>query len=93
MPQIKGVILKLFTLKPKKPNSGLRKVCLLRTKSKNILSYIPGFNSKLNVYNIVLVRHGKTKDLPGLKYRVIRGKYDSNCVIRKSSRSLYGCKK
>lgn len=94
MPQIKGIVLKSFVLKPRKPNSALRKVVLIKTKKLgNILSYVPGFKSNLNIYNIVLCKWGKTKDLTGFKLKVIRGKYDSNSVIRKTSRSLYGCKK
>jgi small subunit ribosomal protein S12 len=94
-PQKKGVCLKIFTRTPKKPNSALRKVARLRLSSKQkIVAYIPGEGHSLHQYSTVLMRGGRVKDLPGVKYHLIRGKYDFLGVKnRKNSRSKYGTKK
>lgn len=91
----KGKIIKLFNMKPKKPNSAQRKVAKLLIKPNiYIKAYIPGEGNNLNIHNIVLIKGGRTKDLPGLKYKIVRGKYDCNGVINRiTSRSKYGCKK
>lgn len=94
-PQVKGVCYKVFTISPRKPNSAVRKVAkvLLSTK-KIITAYIVGEGHNLQEHSIVLVRGGRTKDLPGVKYKVIRGVYDCQGVQgRKTSRSKYGVKK
>ncbi|MGX7576839.1 30S ribosomal protein S12 [Candidatus Vidania fulgoroideorum] len=94
-PQKRGVCLKVYTTTPKKPNSALRKVAKVRlSNGKKIISYIPGEGHNLQEHSIVLVRGGRVKDLPGVKYHIIRGKYDSSGVEgRKTSRSKYGTKK
>ena len=91
----KGKIIKLFTMKPKKPNSAQRKVAKLLIKPNfYIKAFIPGEGNNLNIHNIVLIKGGRTKDLPGLKYKIIRGKYDCSSVNNRiSSRSKYGTKK
>lgn len=91
----KAKIIKLFNMKPKKPNSAQRKVAKLFIKPNiYIKAYIPGEGHNLNIHNIVLIKGGRTKDLPGLKYKIIRGKYDCSGVINRiTSRSKYGCKK
>lgn len=76
-PQMKGVVLKTIIKKPKKPNSGNRKAVLVRlSNGREVSAYIPGEGHNLQEHNIVLVRGGRTKDVPGLKYKVIRGAYD-----------------
>lgn len=82
-PQIKGLTLKVYTMTPKKPNSALRKVAKIKLnkfigdkKQNIIIAYIPGEKHTLSIHNMVLIRAGKTKDLPGLKYKVIRGVLD-----------------
>lgn len=79
-PQIKGVIVKVFTCTPKKPNSALRKVANVLIKNNNqfkiISAYIPGEKHSLIPHNVVLIRPGKTQDLPGFKYKIIRGVLD-----------------
>jgi len=82
-PQIKGLTLKIYTMTPKKPNSALRKVAKIKLKrglgkkkQKIIIAYIPGESHSLSIHNLVLIRPGKTKDLPGLKYKIIRGVLD-----------------
>ena len=92
-PQRKGIIVKLLTLKPKKPNSAIRKIAKVKIDNKIIRAYIPGVGHSLAVYNQVLIRNGRTPDLPGLNFKIIRGTLDCLPVIRKTSRSLYGCKK
>jgi small subunit ribosomal protein S12 len=94
-PQKKGVCLKVFTRTPKKPNSALRKVARLRlTTKKRITAYIPGEGHTLQEYSTVLMRGGRVKDLPGVKYHLVRGKYDFlGLKNRKQSRSKYGTKK
>ena len=94
-PQKKGVCLKLFLRTPKKPNSALRKLVKLRlTNEKIINAYIPGEGHKLQEYSIVIIRGGRVKDLPGIKYKLIRGKLDfSGIRDRKHGRSKYGTKR
>lgn len=94
-PQKKGVCLKVFTRTPKKPNSALRKVVRLRLSTKKrTTAYIPGEGHTLQEYSSVLMRGGRVKDLPGVKYHLIRGKYDFlGLKNRKQARSKYGTKK
>jgi len=95
-PQKKGFCLKIFTMNPKKPNSAVRKVARIRLRNKNeITGYIPGIGyNSLQKYSAVLVRGGRVKDLPGVKYHIIRNKLDLVPLYgRKSSRSKYGVKK
>ena len=93
-PQQRGVCLKVFTRTPKKPNSALRKVARVRLSNGQIISaYIPGEGHTLQEYSSVLVRGGRVKDLPGVKYHLIRGCYDlTGLEKRKTSRSKYGTK-
>jgi small subunit ribosomal protein S12 len=93
-PQLRGVCLKVFTRTPKKPNSALRKVARVRLSNGEIVSaYIPGEGHNLQEYSSVLVRGGRVKDLPGVKYHLVRGCYDlTGLVKRKTSRSKYGTK-
>ena len=94
-PQKKGVCLKVFTRTPKKPNSAIRKVARLRISTKKkITAYIPGEGHTLQEYSTVLMRGGRVKDLPGVKYHLIRGKYDFlGLKNRRKARSKYGTKK
>jgi len=94
-PQKKGVCIKIFLRTPKKPNSALRKLVKLRlSNSKKIMAYIPGEGHKLQEYSTVIIRGGRVKDLPGIKYHLIRGKLDfTGLTQRKTSRSKYGTKK
>lgn len=94
-PQKKGVCTKVFLRTPKKPNSALRKLATLKlTNGKRIAAYIPGEGHNLQEYSTVLIRGGRVKDLPGIKYHLVRGKYDfSGLKTRKTSRSKYGTKK
>jgi small subunit ribosomal protein S12 len=95
-PQKKGVCLKVFVMTPRKPNSAIRKVIrVLLSNYKKITSYIPGMNGhSLQKHSVVLIRGGNTKDLPGLKYKTIRGKLDLLGVIgRAQARSKYGVRK
>ena len=94
-PQRLGVCLRVFTRTPKKPNSALRKVAKVRlTTSSDISAYIPGEGHNLQEHSVVLIRGGRVKDLPGVKYHVIRGVMDSQGVLqRRQSRSKYGTKK
>jgi small subunit ribosomal protein S12 len=90
----KGKIIKIFTMKPKKPNSAQRKVAKVLIKPNIIIkAYISGEKHNLNIHNIVLIKGGKTQDLPGLKFKIVRGVYDCSPVERITSRSKYGCKK
>ena len=93
-PQKRGVCLLVKTMTPKKPNSALRKVARVRLSNKQeVTAYIPGEGHNLAEHSIVLVRAGRVKDLPGVKYHIIRGKYDTAGVDkRKTSRSKYGTK-
>lgn len=94
-PQRKGVCFRVYTRTPKKPNSALRKVAKIRlTNSAEIIASIPGEGHNLQEHSVVLIRGGRVKDLPGVKYRVVRGTLDLQGVInRKQSRSKYGTKK
>jgi small subunit ribosomal protein S12 len=94
-PQKRGVCTVVKTMTPKKPNSALRKVARVRLSNKiEVTAYIPGEGHNLAEHSVVLVRGGRVKDLPGVKYHVVRGVYDSEGVAnRKSSRSKYGVKK
>lgn len=91
----RGVILSVRTMTPRKPNSALRKVCRVRLSNKmEVTAYIPGEGHDLAEHSIVLVRSGRVKDLAGVKYQVVRGKYDTKGVVgRINGRSLYGAKK
>jgi small subunit ribosomal protein S12 len=93
-PQCKGICLKVYTRTPKKPNSALRKVAKIKLTNKNIITcYIPGIGHTLQEHSIVLVRGGRIPDLPGVKYHLIRGKYDLLGILyRRTSRSKYGTK-
>ena len=93
-PQKKGICTKLVLRAPKKPNSALRKLVKLRlTNKKHIYAYIPGEGHSLQEYSTVLIRGGRVKDLPGVKYHLIRGKLDLlGLKNRKTSRSKYGTK-
>ena len=94
-PQRKGICLKVFTKSPKKPNSALRKVAKIRLSNfKEIIAYIPGEGYALEEHNYVLIRGGKVQDLPGIRYKIIRGALDVHGVkTRKNSRSKYGVKR
>lgn len=94
-PQRKGICIRIYTINPKKPNSAERKVAkILLTTNKSIIGYIPGEGHTLKEHSIVLIRGGKVKDLPGVRYHLIRGVYDFNSVLnRKTSRSKYGKKR
>ena len=94
-PQRKGVCVRVFTRTPKKPNSALRKVARVKlTTGKMVTSYIPGEGHNLQEHSVVLVRGGRVKDLPGVKYHLVRGKYDLHSIRkRKQSRSKYGTKR
>lgn len=94
-PQKKGICLKIFTMTPKKPNSALRKVARIRlTNGFQVTTHIPGEGHNLQEYSIVLIRGGRARDLPSVRYKVIRGKYDLASVQnRVSRRSKYGIKK
>lgn len=94
-PQKKGVCMKVFTQTPKKPNSAIRKVARIRlSNDRKVSVYIPGEGHNLQQYSTVLMRGGRVKDLPGIKYHCIRGKYDFQGVKdRKVARSKYGTKK
>ena len=94
-PQRKGVCFRVYTRTPKKPNSALRKVAKIRlTNSSEIIASIPGEGHNLQEHSVVLIRGGRVKDLPGVKYRVVRGTLDLQGVVnRKQSRSKYGTKK
>ncbi len=94
-PQKRGVCVRVYTVNPKKPNSAIRKVAKVRlSNGREVVAYIPGEGHNLQEHSVVLVRGGRVKDLPGVKYHIIRGKYDAGGVEgRKNSRSLYGTKK
>lgn len=91
----RGVVLLVKTMTPKKPNSALRKVARVRLSNKQeVTAYIPGIGHELAEHSIVMVRGGRVKDLPGVKYHIVRGKYDAAGVTgRKKARSRYGTKK
>ena len=94
-PQKKGICIKILTRSPKKPNSALRKIAKIRLSSnKEIIAYIPGEGYALQEHNYVLIKGGKVQDLPGVRYKIIRGALDVNGVKNRiSSRSKYGVKK
>ena len=93
-PQKKGICVKIYNRTPKKPNSALRKVAKIKlSNGKKVEAYIPGEKHNLQEFSVVLMRGGRVPDLPGVKYHLIRGKYDFNGVKnRKTSRSKYGTK-
>jgi len=94
-PQRRGVCLQVKTQTPKKPNSALRKVARVRlTNAVEVTAYIPGVGHNLQEHSIVLVRGGRVKDLPGVRYHIVRGVLDTAGVVdRKKSRSKYGAKR
>jgi small subunit ribosomal protein S12 len=94
-PLKRGICVKVFTATPKKPNSALRKVARVKlTNGMEVTAYIPGEGHKLQEHSIVLIRGGRVKDLPGVRYHIVRGKLDCAGVEkRKQSRSKYGVKK
>ena len=94
-PQIKGICVKVYTRTPKKPNSAIRKVTKVKLSTKKTVEvYIPGEGHNLRQYSVVLIRGGRVPDLPGVKYKCVRGKYDLVAVPdRKTARSIYGGKK
>jgi len=91
----KGVCTKVFTTTPKKPNSALRKVARVKlSNGDEVTAYIPGIGHNLQEHSVVLVRGGRVKDLPGVRYHIVRAKYDASGVEgRKQQRSKYGAKK
>ncbi len=93
-PQKRGVCTRVYTTTPKKPNSALRKVARVRlTNAMEVTSYIPGVGHNLQEHSIVMIRGGRVKDLPGIRYHIIRGSLDTAGVAnRKQSRSKYGAK-
>nr|YP_007475567.1 ribosomal protein S12 [Podocarpus totara]QYB20871.1 ribosomal protein S12 [Afrocarpus falcatus]BBF90703.1 ribosomal protein S12 [Afrocarpus gracilior]AER45529.1 rps12 [Podocarpus totara]AGE65863.1 ribosomal protein S12 [Podocarpus totara]UWV18372.1 ribosomal protein S12 [Afrocarpus falcatus] len=94
-PQRRGVCARVYTITPKKPNSALRKVARVRLTSRyEITAYIPGINHNLQEHSVVLVRGGRVKDLPGVRYHIVRGTLDAVPVKdRQQGRSKYGVKK
>jgi small subunit ribosomal protein S12 len=94
-PQKRGVCVRVYTTTPKKPNSALRKVARVRlTNGIEVTTYIPGIGHNLQEHSVVLIRGGRVKDLPGVRYHIIRGSLDASGVAnRKKSRSKYGAKK
>ncbi|HHL71751.1 MAG TPA: 30S ribosomal protein S12 [Bacteroidetes bacterium] len=94
-PQRRGVCTRVYTTTPKKPNSALRKVARVRlTNGFEVTAYIPGEGHNLQEHSIVLIRGGRVKDLPGVRYHIVRGVYDTSGVQdRKQARSKYGTKK
>src|SRR5208283_1825852 len=94
-PQKRGVCTRVYTVTPKKPNSALRKVARVRLTNKmEVICYIPGVGHNLQEHSIVMIRGGRVKDLPGVRYHIIRGTLDTQGVSdRKQSRSKYGAKR
>ena len=94
-PQKRGVCTRVYTTTPKKPNSALRKVARVRlTNNMEVTAYIPGIGHNLQEHSVVLIRGGRVKDLPGVRYKVIRAALDASGVAdRKQGRSKYGAKK
>lgn len=98
-PQLKGLTVKIYTMTPKKPNSALRKVAKVKLNKplvngrKYVIAYIPGEKHTITLHNSVLMIPKKTKDLPGIKYQILRGVLDAKPPIRTTSRSKYGKKK
>lgn len=93
-PQKKGVCLKVYTRTPKKPNSAIRKIAKVKLTNKlEVIAYIPGETHNLQEHSVILMRGGRVKDLPGVQYHLIRGKFDFHGLPnRKKSRSKYGTK-
>jgi small subunit ribosomal protein S12 len=93
-PQKRGVCIQVRTMTPKKPNSALRKICRVRlTNGMEVTAYIPGEGHNLQEHSVVLIRGGRVKDLPGVRYHVVRGTLDAGGVTnRKQGRSKYGAK-
>ncbi len=91
----RGVCLKVTTTTPKKPNSALRKICRVRlSNGMEVTAYIPGIGHNLQEHSIVMVKGGRTKDLPGVRYKVVRGVYDAQAVQKRmQGRSRYGAKR
>lgn len=94
-PQKRGVCIRVYTTTPKKPNSALRKVARIRlTNGHEVIGYIPGEGHNLQEHSVVLIRGGRVKDLPGVRYHILRGTLDTQGVKdRKQGRSKYGAKK
>ena len=94
-PQVRGVCVRVYTVTPRKPNSALRKVARVKlTNGYEVTAYIPGEGHSLQEHSVVLLRGGKVKDLPGVKYHIVRGALDTTGVQkRKKGRSLYGAKR
>ena len=94
-PQKRGVCTRVYTTTPKKPNSALRKVARVRlTNGMEVTAYIPGEGHNLQEHSIVLIEGGRVKDLPGVRYHIVRGSHDTSGVVdRKTSRSRYGAKR
>lgn len=94
-PQRRGVCVRVYTTTPKKPNSALRKVARVRlTTGIEVTAYIPGIGHNLQEHSVVLIRGGRVKDLPGIRYHIVRGTLDTQGVQnRKQSRSKYGAKR
>jgi len=94
-PQKRGVCTRVYTTTPKKPNSAMRKVARVRlTNGKEVNAYIPGEGHNLQEHSVVLIRGGRVKDLPGVRYHILRGTLDTQGVSsRKQRRSLYGAKR
>ena len=93
-PQRAGICLRVYSTTPKKPNSALRKVARISIKPYEVTAYIPGEGHNLQEHSVVLIRGGKVKDLPGVRYHIVRGKLDASGVEnRKNGRSKYGTKK
>jgi small subunit ribosomal protein S12 len=94
-PQKRGVCTRVYTTTPKKPNSALRKVARVRlTNGQEVISYIPGEGHNLQEHSVIMIRGGRVKDLPGVRYHIIRGTLDTKGIDkRRKRRSLYGAKK
>ena len=94
-PQRRGVCTRVTTMTPKKPNSALRKIARVKlTTGREVTAYIPGEGHNLQEHSVVLIRGGRVKDLPGVRYHIVRGALDCSGVTeRKQSRSLYGAKR
>ena len=92
---MRGVCTKVTTTTPKKPNSALRKIARVRlTSGQEVTAYIPGIGHNLQEHSVVIIRGGRVKDLPGVRYHIVRGKYDTHGVEnRMQGRSKYGSKK
>lgn len=92
---MRGVCVRVTTMTPKKPNSALRKIARIRlTSGQEVTAYIPGEKHTLQEHSVVLIRGGRVKDLPGVRYHIVRGRYDLSGVEgRKKARSKYGVKK